>query len=52
MLRFGKQYPQRTRVIEGCNGVGRHTAMCLVADGRRQSNSSRRCACWSNGATS
>src|SRR5947209_8690057 len=33
MLRFGRQYPQRTWAIEGCNGVGRHIAMRLVADG-------------------
>jgi hypothetical protein len=33
MLRYGRQFPERTWAIEGCNGIGRHIAMRLLADG-------------------
>jgi transposase len=33
MLKFGRKYPQRTWAVEGCNGIGRHIAQRLVADG-------------------
>ncbi|MGN6605771.1 MAG: IS110 family transposase, partial [Jatrophihabitans sp.] len=33
MRAFAKRFPQRTWAIEGCNGIGRHIAMRLVADG-------------------
>ena len=33
MLTLGRRYPQRTWAVEGCNGIGRHIAQRLVADG-------------------
>jgi transposase len=33
MLATGRKYRQRTWAVEGCNGVGRHIAQRLVADG-------------------
>ena len=33
MLREGRRWPDRVWAVEGCNGVGRHLAQRLVADG-------------------
>jgi transposase len=33
MLKLGRQYKDRTWAVEGCNGIGRHIAQRLVADG-------------------
>jgi transposase len=33
MLRRGRQFPDRCWAVEGCNGIGRHIAQRLVADG-------------------
>ena len=33
MLGAGRRYPQRVWAVEGCNGIGRHIAQRLVADG-------------------
>jgi len=33
MLKLGRTYPDRVWAVEGCNGVGRHLAQRLVADG-------------------
>jgi transposase len=33
MLRYGQQFPERTWAIEGCNGIGKHLAERLLADG-------------------
>jgi transposase len=33
MLAVGRRYPQRVWAVEGCNGIGRHIAQRLVADG-------------------
>ncbi|RKS75735.1 transposase, partial [Motilibacter peucedani] len=33
MLREGRRWPERLWAVEGCNGVGRHLAQRLVADG-------------------
>jgi transposase len=33
MLKFGQQFPVRTWAIEGCNGIGKHVADRLLADG-------------------
>jgi transposase len=33
MLRFAKLFTERTWAIEGCNGIGRHIALRLLADG-------------------
>jgi transposase len=33
MVRYARQFPERTWAIEGCNGIGRHIAMRLLADG-------------------
>jgi len=33
MLAAGRRYPQRVWAVEGCNGIGRHVAQRLVADG-------------------
>jgi transposase len=33
MLATGRRYPDRVWAIEGCNGIGRHLAQRLVADG-------------------
>ncbi len=35
MLAAGRRYPQRRWAIEGCNGIGRHIAQRLVADGEK-----------------
>src|SRR4051794_9077928 len=34
MTEFVKQWPDRVWAIEGCNGIGRHVAMRLIADGQ------------------
>ena len=33
MLAAGRKFPARTWAVEGCNGIGRHIAQRLVADG-------------------
>ena len=33
MLAAGRKFPDRTWAVEGCNGIGRHIAQRLVADG-------------------
>src|SRR3954468_23218991 len=33
MLRYGRQWPDRVWAIEGCNGIGKHVANRLLADG-------------------
>ena len=33
MTEYVKQWPDRVWAIEGCNGIGRHVAMRLIADG-------------------
>jgi len=33
MLAAARRYPQRRWAVEGCNGIGRHVAQRLVADG-------------------
>jgi transposase len=33
MLALGRRYPDRVWAVEGCNGIGRHLAQRLVADG-------------------
>jgi transposase len=33
MLKLGRTYPNRVWAVEGCNGIGRHIAQRLVADG-------------------
>jgi transposase len=33
MLRYAKQWPDRTWAIEGCQGIGKHVAIRLLADG-------------------
>jgi len=35
LLRYAKQWPQRTWAIEGCQGIGRHVANRLLADGEQ-----------------
>jgi len=32
LVRYARQWPQRTWAIEGCQGIGKHVAMRLVAD--------------------
>ena len=32
MLRYAKQWPERTWAIEGCQGIGKHVAIRLLAD--------------------
>ena len=34
MVEYVKQWPERVWAIEGCNGIGRHVAMRLIADGQ------------------
>ena len=34
MTEYVKQWPGRVWAIEGCNGIGRHVAMRLIADGQ------------------
>ncbi len=33
MVRYVKQWPERVWAIEGCQGIGKHVAMRLVAEG-------------------
>jgi NAD(P)-dependent dehydrogenase (short-subunit alcohol dehydrogenase family) len=33
MLAAGRKFKDRTWAVEGCNGIGRHIAQRLVADG-------------------
>ena len=33
MLALGRRHPERVWAVEGCNGIGRHIAQRLVADG-------------------
>ena len=33
MLAYAQQFPARTWAVEGCNGIGRHVANRLLADG-------------------
>jgi hypothetical protein len=33
MVRYAKQWPHRTWAIEGCQGIGKHVAIRLLADG-------------------
>ncbi|GLL07544.1 IS110 family transposase [Dactylosporangium matsuzakiense] len=33
MLKLGRQHKDRLWAVEGCNGIGRHIAQRLVADG-------------------
>jgi len=33
MLAAGRAWPERTWAVEGCQGIGRHVAQRLVADG-------------------
>jgi transposase len=33
MLKFGRQHKDRVWAVEGCNGIGKHLAQRLVADG-------------------
>jgi transposase len=35
MLATGRKFPARTWAVEGCNGIGRHIAQRLVADGEQ-----------------
>lgn len=35
MLAYAKRFPQRTWAIEGCQGIGRHIASRLLADGEQ-----------------
>jgi Transposase len=35
MLAYGRHYPERTWAIEGCQGIGRHIANRLLADGEQ-----------------
>jgi transposase len=35
MLAFGQQFGERTWAIEGCNGIGKHIANRLLADGEQ-----------------
>jgi transposase len=35
MLRYAKGFPERSWAIEGCQGIGRHLANRLLADGER-----------------
>jgi transposase len=35
MLAYAKRFPQRTWAIEGCQGIGRHIANRLLADGEQ-----------------
>jgi transposase len=33
MMKYAKQFDERTWAVEGCNGIGRHLVMRLLADG-------------------
>jgi transposase len=35
MVKFGKQFGERTWAIEGCSGIGKHIATRLLADGEQ-----------------
>src|SRR5438067_3406770 len=35
MVEYAKQWPSRVWVIEGCQGIGRHIATRLLADGEQ-----------------
>src|SRR5665213_2645538 len=35
MVKFGQQFAERTWAIEGCNGIGKHIADRLLADGEQ-----------------
>jgi transposase len=35
MLDFGRRFPERTWAVEGCQGIGRHIANRLLADGEQ-----------------
>ena len=35
MLRYARQWPNRVWAVEGCNGIGRHIANRLLADGEQ-----------------
>ena len=35
MFTVARQWPQRVWAIEGCNGIGRHIALRLLADGEQ-----------------
>ena len=35
MTRYAKQWPNRVWAIEGCQGIGRHIATRLLADGEQ-----------------
>jgi hypothetical protein len=35
MVTAARQWPQRVWAIEGCNGIGRHVALRLLADGEQ-----------------
>ncbi len=35
MLAYGRRHPERTWAIEGCQGIGRHIANRLLADGEQ-----------------
>ena len=35
MLTVARQWPQRVWAVEGCNGIGRHIALRLLADGEQ-----------------
>jgi transposase len=41
MLKLGRQHKDRAWAVEGCNGIGRHIAQRLVADGRGDSPDGR-----------
>src|SRR5664279_5130555 len=43
MLAFGRRYSQRTWAIEGCEGIGRHIANRLLADGEQVVDVHRSC---------
>ena len=34
MLQYVRQWPDRVWAVEGCNGIGRHVALRLLADGQ------------------
>ena len=42
MLEYLKRWPDRVWAIEGCNGIGRHIAMRLLADGLARKSSTYR----------
>ena len=35
LLAVGRRWPERVWAVEGCNGIGRHVAQRLVADGEQ-----------------